>query len=74
MLMPLKTPAGLTGIVESPGIVVWLLHQLEPPSPRSPTVAFSNGIAHDFTSEVLDNGHSAVTSRNFFEVLTKTPR
>lgn len=46
--------------------------QLEPPSPRSPTVAVSNGIAHDFTSDLLDNGNSAVTSGNFFEVLTSS--
>ncbi|CAL9247162.1 CBS domain [Arabidopsis thaliana x Arabidopsis arenosa] len=60
------------GIVEFPGIVVWLLHQLEPPSPRSPAVAASNGFSHDFTTDVLDNGDSAVTSGNFFEVLTSS--
>ncbi|KAM2039356.1 hypothetical protein ACFX1T_012808 [Malus domestica] len=29
------------GIVELAGIVVWILHQLEPPSPRTPTSPFS---------------------------------
>ncbi|ESQ45695.1 hypothetical protein EUTSA_v10010404mg [Eutrema salsugineum] len=60
------------GIVEFPGIVVWLLHQLEPPSPRSPATAASNGISHDFNADILDNGNSAVTSGNFFEVLTSS--
>jgi len=45
---------------------------LEPPSPRSPAVAASNGFSHDFTTDVLDNGDSAVTSGNFFEVLTSS--
>ncbi|KAF3530592.1 hypothetical protein DY000_02040292 [Brassica cretica] len=76
------------GIVEFPGIVVWLLHQvsvssnllhettrgdlLDPTSPRSPAVAGSNGVSHDFTAVILDNGDSAVTSGNFFEVLTSS--
>ncbi|KAJ0248450.1 CBS domain-containing protein [Hirschfeldia incana] len=47
------------GIVEFPGIVVWLLHQLDPTSPRSPAAAGSNGTSH-------------VTSGNFFEVLTSS--
>ncbi|KAF8100101.1 hypothetical protein N665_0231s0039 [Sinapis alba] len=59
------------GIVEFPGIVVWLLHQLDPTSPRSPAaVAGSNGISHDFTTDKGDD--SAVTSGNFFEVLTSS--
>ncbi|CAH2064834.1 unnamed protein product [Thlaspi arvense] len=48
------------------------LWKLEPPSPRSPAVAGSNGFSHDFNSDVLDNGDSAVTSGNFFEVLTSS--
>ncbi|XP_010550732.1 PREDICTED: SNF1-related protein kinase regulatory subunit gamma-1 [Tarenaya hassleriana] len=59
------------GIVEFAGIVVWLLHQLEPPSPRSPSsVAAVNGTFHD--AEVSGNGDSAVTSGNFFEALTSS--
>ncbi|CAN7059813.1 unnamed protein product [Brassica oleracea var. botrytis] len=61
------------GIVEFPGIVVWLLHQLDPTSPRSPAVAGSNGTSHDFSAHILDNGDDpAVTSGNFFEVLTSS--
>lgn len=46
--------------------------QLDPTSPRSPAVAGSNGVSHDFTADILDNGDSAVTSGNFFEVLTSS--
>ena len=47
--------------------------QLDPTSPRSPAVAGSNGTSHDFSAHILDNGDDpAVTSGNFFEVLTSS--
>lgn len=53
-------------------LLVYFEKQLEPPSPRSPTVAISNGNSHDFTADILDNGDLAITSGNFFEVLTSS--
>ncbi|KAB1217363.1 SNF1-related protein kinase regulatory subunit gamma-1 [Morella rubra] len=63
------------GIVEFAGIVVWILHQCEPPSPRSPAgrtalAAAVNGV----TSELgfLGPESAAATSGNFFEDLTSS--
>ncbi|KAJ0049409.1 SNF1-related protein kinase regulatory subunit gamma-1 [Pistacia vera] len=63
------------GIVEFAGIVVWILHQTEPPSPRSPNrrTAFSaavNGMKKTVELESLGPESAAMTSGNFFEALT----
>ncbi|XP_044486817.1 SNF1-related protein kinase regulatory subunit gamma-1-like [Mangifera indica] len=63
------------GIVEFAGIVVWILHQTEPPSPRSPNTptAFSvavNGRSKAVELENLGPESAAMTSGNFFEALT----
>lgn len=63
------------GIVEFAGIVVWILHQSEPSSPRSPASATAyaraaNGVNHELG--VLGPESAATTSGNFFEVLTSS--
>ncbi|CAN6713614.1 unnamed protein product [Malus baccata var. baccata] len=69
------------GIVEFAGIVVWILHQSEPPSPRTPTspssatalAAAANG-PKGLDLEGLDFGSefAAATSGSFFEALTSS--
>ncbi|KAJ8772295.1 hypothetical protein K2173_027472 [Erythroxylum novogranatense] len=63
------------GIVEFAGIVVWILHQSEPPSPRSPNSPSAvqlatNGMSRAIGPEVLSPDDATVTSGSFFEVLT----
>lgn len=68
------------GIVEFAGIVVWILHQSEPPSPRSPSTptsasaiaAAANGNTFARELEALGLGSAATTSGNFFEDLTSS--
>ncbi|KAF7833974.1 SNF1-related protein kinase regulatory subunit gamma-1 [Senna tora] len=68
------------GIVEFAGIVVWILHQSEPPSPRSPATpvsgtaiaAAANGCNFARELEILGLGSAATTSGNFFEDLTSS--
>ncbi|KAI4336312.1 hypothetical protein L6164_014851 [Bauhinia variegata] len=65
------------GIVEFAGIVVWILHQSEPPSPRTPSsgkalAAKSNGLTSGLEFEGLDLGSAPTTSGNFFEDLTSS--
>ncbi|KAK7302236.1 hypothetical protein RJT34_13121 [Clitoria ternatea] len=61
------------GIVEFAGIVVWILHQSDPTSPRSPSNgAATNGVAYDLENEALGLGSAATTSGNFFEDLTSS--
>ncbi|TXG51288.1 hypothetical protein EZV62_023812 [Acer yangbiense] len=63
------------GIVEFAGIAVWILHQSEPPSPRSPSYgkaidAAINGITKAAGLGNLGPEDAAMTSGNFFEALT----
>ncbi|XP_062168715.1 SNF1-related protein kinase regulatory subunit gamma-1 [Alnus glutinosa] len=63
------------GIVEFAGIVVWILHQSEPPSPRSPSsatafAAAANGVNGE--TGFLGPESAATTSGNFFEALTSS--
>ncbi|KAK4256957.1 hypothetical protein QN277_006611 [Acacia crassicarpa] len=65
------------GIVEFAGIVVWILQQSEPPSPRSPSsgsaiAAAVNGCYAARELEALGIGSAAATSGNFFEDLTSS--
>ncbi|KAL9326615.1 hypothetical protein ACSQ67_007260 [Phaseolus vulgaris] len=68
------------GIVEFAGIVVWILHQSEPASPRSPSTptsaraiaAAANGVSFALELEALGLGSAAATSGNFFEDLTSS--
>ncbi|CAJ1975041.1 unnamed protein product [Sphenostylis stenocarpa] len=64
------------GIVEFAGIVVWILHQSEPTSPRSPSsgttiVAAVNGTSA-FEHEASGLESAMTTSGNFFEDLTSS--
>ncbi|KAL1301364.1 hypothetical protein HN51_046000 [Arachis hypogaea] len=67
------------GIVEFAGIVVWILHQSDPTSPKSPS-SRSNGTAIEAATngmaslqlEGKDLGSSTTTSGNFFEDLTSS--
>ncbi|KAG7954256.1 hypothetical protein I3843_11G007900 [Carya illinoinensis] len=66
------------GIVEFAGIVVWILHQSEPPSPRSPLspasgtalAAATNGLNPELGC--LGPESAATTPGNFFEALTSS--
>jgi CBS domain-containing protein len=63
------------GIVEFAGIVVWILHQFEPPSPRTPTSATAfAAAANGVNGEIgfLGPESAATTSGNFFEALTSS--
>ncbi|CAL0330091.1 unnamed protein product [Lupinus luteus] len=68
------------GIVEFAGIVVWILHQSEPSTPKSPSTptsasaiaAAANGIAFALELEALGLGSAATTSGDFFEDLTSS--
>ncbi|KAK9926655.1 hypothetical protein M0R45_023871 [Rubus argutus] len=73
------------GVVEFAGIVVWILHQSEPPSPRTPNsptspssataiAAAANGLKGLDLAGLLENGSdfAATTSGNFFEALTSS--
>ncbi|KAF5732214.1 putative AMP-activated protein kinase gamma regulatory subunit [Tripterygium wilfordii] len=63
------------GIVEFAGIVVWILQQSEPPSPRSPNSGSALAIAANGMTNAagllgLGPEDAAATSGNFFEALT----
>ncbi|XP_059443819.1 SNF1-related protein kinase regulatory subunit gamma-1 [Corylus avellana] len=63
------------GIVEFAGIVVWILHQSEPLSPKSPSsatafAAAANGVNAE--NGFLGPESAATTSGNFFEALTSS--
>ncbi|KAJ4712566.1 SNF1-related protein kinase regulatory subunit gamma 1 [Melia azedarach] len=63
------------GIVEFAGIVVWILHQSEPPSPRSPNsgsafAAAVNGMSKAAALGDLGPESASITAGNFFEALT----
>ncbi|KAL3716733.1 hypothetical protein ACJRO7_008339 [Eucalyptus globulus] len=63
------------GIVEFAGIVVWILHQSEPPSPRSPRSGASFALAANGVTSASGLGNlgpepAAETSGSFFEDLT----
>ncbi|XP_058763533.1 SNF1-related protein kinase regulatory subunit gamma-1-like [Vicia villosa] len=68
------------GILEFAGIVVWILHQSEPASPRSPSTptsasaiaAKANGNTFALELEALGLGSAATTSGDFFEDLTSS--
>ncbi|KAJ1413290.1 CBS domain [Sesbania bispinosa] len=69
------------GIIEFAGIVVWILHQSEPASPRSPSTppssasaiaAAANGVTFALELEALGLGSATTTSGNFFEDLTSS--
>ncbi|XP_027902389.1 SNF1-related protein kinase regulatory subunit gamma-1-like isoform X1 [Vigna unguiculata] len=65
------------GIVEFAGIVVWILHQSDPTSPRSPSSgsaisAAVNGITSAFEHEASGLESAMTTSGNFFEDLTSS--
>ncbi|KAJ6977716.1 SNF1-related protein kinase regulatory subunit gamma-1-like [Populus alba x Populus x berolinensis] len=65
------------GVVEFAGIIVWILHQSEPPSPRSPTSesaleAAVNRVTNAASLGTLGPEDAAATSGNFFEALTSS--
>lgn len=65
------------GIVEFAGIVVWILHQSESPSPRSAhsgtTLAVAaNGVTNAVGLGSLGPEDAAITSGSFFEALTSS--
>ncbi|KAJ6339583.1 hypothetical protein OIU77_007525 [Salix suchowensis] len=65
------------GIVEFAGIVVWILHQSEPPSPRStnPESALEvavNRATNAASFGILGPEDAQATSGNFFEALTSS--
>ncbi|KAJ6374495.1 hypothetical protein OIU78_030078 [Salix suchowensis] len=65
------------GIVEFAGIVVWILHQSEPPSPRStnPESALEvavNRATNAASIGILGPEDAQATSGNFFEALTSS--
>ncbi|CAL0319858.1 unnamed protein product [Lupinus luteus] len=62
------------GVVEFAGIVVWILHQSEPTSPKSPSsgtalAAVANGMTSALELDPLDLESAATASVNFFEDL-----
>ncbi|KAE9608570.1 hypothetical protein Lal_00020908 [Lupinus albus] len=62
------------GIVEFAGIVVWILHQSEPTSPKSPSsgtafAAAANGMTSALELDALNLGSAPTASGNFFEDL-----
>ncbi|XP_011024028.1 PREDICTED: SNF1-related protein kinase regulatory subunit gamma-1-like [Populus euphratica] len=65
------------GIVEFAGIVVWILHQSEPPSPRSTTPGSAlevavNRVTNAANFGILGPEDAQATSGNFFEALTSS--
>lgn len=65
------------GIVEFAGIVVWILHQSEPPSPRSTTPGSALEVAVNRVTNaagfgILGPEDAQATSGNFFEALTSS--
>ncbi|KAB5525129.1 hypothetical protein DKX38_022878 [Salix brachista] len=65
------------GIVEFAGIVVWILHQSEPPSPRSTTPESALEVAVNRATNAASFGilgpeDAQATSGNFFEALTSS--
>ncbi|KAG6747188.1 hypothetical protein D5086_028505 [Populus alba] len=65
------------GIVEFAGIVVWILHQSEPPSPRSTTPGSALEVAVSRVTNaagfgILGPEDAQATSGNFFEALTSS--
>ncbi|KAH7528229.1 hypothetical protein FEM48_Zijuj05G0050300 [Ziziphus jujuba var. spinosa] len=65
------------GMVEFAGIVVWIVHQSEPPSPRSPRSptaleAAATGMIASLELGDLGPESAAKTSGNFFEALTSS--
>lgn len=65
------------GIVEFAGIVVWILHQSEPPSPRSTTPGSAlevavNRVTNAASFGILGPEDAQATSGNFFEALTSS--
>ncbi|KAF9668015.1 hypothetical protein SADUNF_Sadunf15G0082800 [Salix dunnii] len=65
------------GVVEFAGIVVWILHQSEPPSPRSTTPGSALEVAVNRVTNVAGFGilgpeDAQATSGNFFEALTSS--
>ncbi|CAN0905986.1 SNF1-related protein kinase regulatory subunit gamma-1 [Linum grandiflorum] len=65
------------GIVEVAGIVVWILQQSEPPSPRSPNSGTSaalkvNGLTNAAGVGILGPEDAQATSGDFFEDLTSS--
>ncbi|XP_054805884.1 SNF1-related protein kinase regulatory subunit gamma-1 [Prosopis cineraria] len=82
-VVDVKAPEGATwidryiGIVEFAGIVVWVLQQSEPLSPKSPTsgganVDAANGFSYPLELGGLGFGSAATTSGNYFEDLTSS--
>ncbi|OIV97066.1 hypothetical protein TanjilG_14611 [Lupinus angustifolius] len=62
------------GVVEFAGIAVWILHQSEPTSPKSPSsgtviAAAANRMTSALELDPLDLGSAATASGNFFEDL-----
>ncbi|KAJ6760909.1 hypothetical protein OIU79_025702 [Salix purpurea] len=65
------------GVVEFAGIVVWILHQSEPPSPRSTTQESALEVAVNRATNAASFGilgpeDAQATSGNFFEALTSS--
>ncbi|KAJ6676499.1 SNF1-RELATED PROTEIN KINASE REGULATORY SUBUNIT GAMMA 1-RELATED [Salix viminalis] len=65
------------GVVEFAGIVVWILHQSEPPSPRSTTPESALEVAVNRATNAASFGilgpeDAQATSGNFFEALTSS--
>ncbi|CAN1129899.1 SNF1-related protein kinase regulatory subunit gamma-1 [Linum perenne] len=65
------------GIVEVAGIVVWILQQSEPPSPRSPSSGTSaalavNGLTNAAGVGILGPDDAQATSGDFFQDLTSS--
>ncbi|KAG6746159.1 hypothetical protein POTOM_050673 [Populus tomentosa] len=65
------------GIVEFAGIVVWILHQSEPPSPKSTTPGSALEVAVNRVTNaagfgILGPEDAQATSGNFFEALTSS--
>ncbi|XP_048229151.1 SNF1-related protein kinase regulatory subunit gamma-1 isoform X2 [Ricinus communis] len=65
------------GVVEFAGIAVWILHQSEPPSPRSKNsgtalAVAANGLTNAAGLGTLGPEDASTTSGNFFEALTSS--